>query len=72
MSEEANVKVKWLTTELIPVSKIDMNEMKRVIIHGCLHLVGFDDTTDNEKKIMREKEQEYINTFNQNVIIICQ
>ena len=28
MSEEANVKVKWLTTELIPVSKIDMNELQ--------------------------------------------
>ena len=26
------------------------NEMKRVIIHGCLHLVGFDDSTEKERK----------------------
>ena len=51
--------------------KID-NEMKRVIIHGCLQLAGFKDETDNEKRNMRKKEQEYINIFNQDVIIPCQ
>ena len=45
------------------------NEMKRVIIHGCLHLVGFDDSTEQEKKYMRKKEQEYINNLHENIII---
>jgi len=31
-------------------------EMNRVIIHGILHLIGFDDLNDEEKKEMREQE----------------
>ncbi|MEO9872413.1 rRNA maturation RNase YbeY [Ekhidna sp.] len=31
-------------------------ELSRVIIHGVLHLLGFQDKTDEEKKVMREKE----------------
>lgn len=34
------------------------SELHRVIIHGVLHLVGFDDLTDEEEKQMREKEEE--------------
>ena len=45
------------------------NEMKRVIIHGCLHLVGFNDSTREEKKYMREKEQDYMNNLNEDIII---
>ena len=45
------------------------DEMKRVIIHGCLHLVGFNDSTEKEKIYMREKEQEYINSLGEDIII---
>lgn len=31
-------------------------ELYRVIIHGLLHLVGFNDKTEEQKIIMREKE----------------
>ena len=34
------------------------SELHRVIIHGVLHLIGFDDLTDEEEKEMREKEEE--------------
>lgn len=34
------------------------NELHRVIIHGVLHLIGFDDHTDEDEKVMREKEEE--------------
>ena len=44
-------------------------EMKRVIIHACLHLVGFNDSTEEEKKQMRKKEEEYLNNFTGSVII---
>ena len=35
-------------------------ELHRVIIHGVLHLLGFDDQSDEEKVIMREKENYYL------------
>ena len=44
-------------------------ESKRIIIHGCLHLVGFNDFTKEEINLMRKKEQEYLNKFNQNIIL---
>jgi len=38
-------------------------ELIRVIIHGCLHLVGFGDKTDAEAKQMREEENKALNMF---------
>ncbi|WP_420580470.1 rRNA maturation RNase YbeY [Reichenbachiella sp.] len=35
-------------------------ELRRVIIHGVLHLVGFNDKTDAEQSLMREKENAYL------------
>ena len=34
------------------------SELHRVIIHGVLHLIGFDDHSEEDKKEMREKEEE--------------
>lgn len=36
-------------------------ELYRVLVHGILHLSGYNDHTENEKKIMRQKEDFYIN-----------
>lgn len=38
-------------------------ELKRVIIHGVLHLLGYRDKKTGEKKQMRKKEDFYINLF---------
>ena len=35
-------------------------EFKRIIIHGLLHLVGYDDRTDKEKEQMTNLENQYI------------
>ena len=35
-------------------------EFKRVIIHGLLHLVGYDDKSDTDKKQMRSREDFYL------------
>ncbi len=35
-------------------------ELHRVIIHGVLHLLGYDDKTEVQEKQMREKENEYL------------
>lgn len=42
--------------------KVDfLHELLRVIFHGVLHLVGYNDATTNEKEEMRAKETHYIN-----------
>lgn len=35
-------------------------ELHRVIVHGVLHLIGYDDHTDEDKKVMRQKEDYYL------------
>lgn len=35
-------------------------EIHRVIVHGLLHLIGYDDHTPDEQKTMREKENYYL------------
>ena len=42
------------------------NELNRVIIHGILHLLGYNDISEEEKKCMRQKENEYLNSLNSN------
>jgi len=36
------------------------NEIHRVIIHGVLHLCGYNDKLKEEKQIMRDKENHYL------------
>ena len=38
-------------------------EMKRVMIHGVLHLLGYQDKTEEEKIEMRSKETEMMGMF---------
>ena len=40
-----------------------LNELRRVMSHGILHLVGFGDKTYEEKENMRAKEEEKIKMF---------
>lgn len=39
------------------------NELHRVIIHGILHYCGYKDKSEDEKLIMRSKEDEYLNVL---------
>ena len=36
------------------------DELNRVIVHGVLHLIGYDDHTDEDVMTMREKENYYL------------
>ena len=44
-------------------------EFKRVLIHGVLHILGFEDASDKEKKNMRNLENKYLNKIDSSAII---
>ena len=44
------------------------NEFKRVLIHGVLHLLGYDDHEEDDIKIMRDLEQKYLLNSNNKII----
>ncbi len=35
-------------------------ELHRVLVHGILHLLGYDDQNEKQKSLMRKKENEYL------------
>ena len=39
------------------------DELHRVIVHGILHLIGYDDHTEEEIRTMRSKENYYLSVF---------
>lgn len=45
------------------------DELTRVMSHGLLHLIGYDDKTQEQRKQMRIKEDEAIALFNENYLI---
>ncbi len=40
-----------------------LHELMRVVFHGILHMVGYDDKSDKDQEIMRIKENEYLEKF---------
>jgi probable rRNA maturation factor len=36
------------------------NELRRLVVHGSLHLAGFDHLTVPERKVMRAREDAYL------------
>ena len=40
-----------------------LTELKRVMIHGVLHLCGYGDKTEQEKRLMRTKEDFYLTKY---------
>ena len=45
-------------------------EFKRILIHGTLHLLGFEDNTTTKKNIMTKLENKYIALDNTDIISI--
>ena len=39
------------------------DELRRVMAHGLLHLLGYDDKNEKEKKRMRKKENYYLKMY---------
>ena len=44
-------------------------ELKRVLVHSLLHLLGYKDKTKSQKSIMRRKENFYLNLIHNNLCI---
>lgn len=42
------------------------NELMRVVIHGLMHLCGYNDKSAKEKRIIREKENHYLKHIKEN------
>ncbi|MDC0204249.1 rRNA maturation RNase YbeY [Flavobacteriales bacterium] len=40
-----------------------LNELQRVMAHGLLHLLGYNDKTEKGKQEMQKKEDYYLNKF---------
>lgn len=36
------------------------NETARLVIHGCLHLLGYDDATEAQRRVMKRVEDRYL------------
>lgn len=62
---EANIFIS-IDRVLDNASKLELNfndELKRVMIHGVLHLIGFKDKTKEEQKMMRLEEDKMTKLF---------
>jgi rRNA maturation RNase YbeY len=40
------------------------NEISRLIVHGVLHLIGFDDSSEEKKKVMFKKQEQILSNYN--------
>ena len=58
LSSEFCISVDRIKENAVTFGRSYESELHRVIIHGVLHLIGFDDQTDEDEQTMREKEEE--------------
>ena len=57
LSSEFCISIDRIKENAVSFGRSYESELHRVIIHGVLHLIGFDDLTEDEEKMMREKEE---------------
>ena len=62
----------YISVEMAKINSVEFNvslnnELSRLIIHGVLHLIGFNDDTKDSKKVMFLKQEEIISNFSGNV-----
>ncbi len=60
ISGELYISFERIRENALDFSETFENELKRVIIHGILHLLGYGDEDVEEKKVMTEKENFYL------------
>ncbi|MGB0884928.1 MAG: rRNA maturation RNase YbeY [Chitinophagales bacterium] len=60
LEAELYISIDRIKDNAVLLKKSFEEELHRVIIHGVLHLCSYKDKTDDEAKIMRKKEDEYL------------
>ena len=63
LSSEFCISVDRIAENSLNFGRSYESELLRVIIHGVLHLMGFDDHTDEDRQRMRSKEEECLKLF---------
>ena len=58
LSSEFCISVDRVKENAVTFGRTLESELHRVVIHGLLHLIGFDDHSEEDEKQMREKEEE--------------
>lgn len=46
------------------------SELLRLVVHGILHLTGYDDTTEEEKKVMKAEEDRLVDLLYPKLFVI--
>ena len=69
LSGEFCISIDRIKENAVTFGRTYESELHRVIIHGVLHLIGFDDHTDEDEKEMRNQEELALDVlFNQQTI----
>ncbi len=63
VSGDIFISIERVMENAVEFSEIFEKETLRVIIHGVLHLIGFKDKSKRDKKEMTEKENTYLQLF---------
>lgn len=63
ISSEFCISVDRIAENCLNFGRTFESELLRVIIHGVLHLTGFDDHSDEDRSRMRQKEEECLVLF---------
>lgn len=61
ISSDIFISIDRVKENALTYKKTFEEELNRVLIHGVLHLLGYKDKTDEEAKLMRAKEDFYLN-----------
>ena len=63
LSSEFCISVDRIKENAVTFGRSYESELHRVIIHGVLHLIGFDDHTDEDEKVMRLQEEKCLELY---------
>ena len=63
LSGEIYISIDMVNANALKFKSTPAGELHRVIIHGVLHLCGYNDKSSAEKQMMRKKENESLSLF---------
>jgi rRNA maturation RNase YbeY len=63
ISGDICIGIESVSRNAVKYKTIFKNEIIRVIVHGVLHLIGYDDKNSESKERMRQMEEFYLNRY---------